>query len=324
MGKLQHIMITGGAGFIGSHLVERLAETGRDITIFDNFDPYYDPILKRKNIRFSLSKENVSLVEGDIKNQALVDSIVRDRKIDGIIHLAARAGVRSSIIDPLSYESTNIGGTTNLLETARKYGIKQFIFASSSSVYGSDSIPPFKESAPCTQPTSVYAATKRAGELMCRTYFSLYRLPVVCLRFFTVYGPRQRPEMAIHKFFGMIQNGEEIPVFGKGKLLRDFTFVEDITDGVISAINLDQHKFEIINLGTTQTIVINDLIKKIENILNKTARKNYLPQQPGDLDVTRADISYAQKVLNYNPKTTIEEGLMSFWEWYQTEFINRK
>ncbi len=319
MAQLAHVLVTGGAGFIGSHLADRLAECYQSITILDNFDPYYDPEQKRRNIADVLLRPNVSLKIGDIRDAAFVEDVLRERQIDGIVHLAARAGVRASLLDPLLYSSVNIDGTITLLEAARRLKVKTFIFGSSSSVYGQDTPVPFRESAPCGQPASPYAATKRAAELLCYTYWDLYKLPIVVLRFFTVYGPRQRPEMAIHRFFSMILRREKIPVYGHGVLLRDFTYVDDIVRGIESALRLDQPGYDVFNLGTTHQITVNLLIQKIEQVTGISAQKEYLAQQPGDMESTWADISRAQKFLNYAPQVQIDDGLHRFWHWFQQE-----
>ncbi|OQY28116.1 MAG: epimerase [Candidatus Cloacimonetes bacterium 4572_55] len=317
---MNRILVTGGAGFIGSHLTDQLAKDDvTKIVVVDNFDPYYDPSRKRKNIQSALKKKNVVLIEGDIRDSDFMDSVFRDHNIETVVHLAARAGVRASIDEPLVYQSVNIRGTLTLLELARKYDVRQFVFSSSSSVYGADSAHPFREDAACARPTSPYAATKRACELLCYTYSSIYELPIIALRFFTVYGPRQRPEMAIHKFFRLVTGGRKIPIFGLGKLVRDYTYIDDLIAGITAAIHIQTKRFDIVNLGTTHTLTINDLVDKIEQITGEQAKRKYLPEQLGDLRSTQADISHARDLLNYNPKVTIEEGLEKFWDWYQSE-----
>lgn len=322
MGKLKSILVTGGAGFIGSNLVDRLSNSELLITILDNFDDYYDPQQKHRNLENALKRDNVNLVIGDIRDKDCVVSIVAENQIDTIIHLAARAGVRPSVSDPLLYESINLNGTINVLEAARTGHIKKLVFGSSSSVYGYDSTPPFKETEACHCQASPYAVTKRAGELYCETYSYLYNLPIVSLRFFTVFGPRQRPEMAIHKFFRAICHDQEIPIYGSGDFCRDFTYIDDIVNGIISAIKIDREGHAIVNLGTTHTITVNDLIAAIEDVIGKKAKRSYQNAQPGDMQITHADISYARQLLNYQPRTELKRGLQLFWEWYQHEFLS--
>jgi len=309
------ILVTGGAGFIGSHLTERLLADGCEVVCLDNFNDYYDPAIKKANIRTALANANCTLVEGDILDAGLLGSLFAAHDFKLIVHLAARAGVRPSLADPILYEQVNCEGTLNLLERARRGDVDNFVFGSSSSVYGINSKVPFSEADPINQPISPYAATKRAGELLCYTYHHLYGLPVTCLRFFTVYGPRQRPDMAIHKFTKLIDAGEEITLFGDGKSRRDYTYVDDILDGVTRAMDKPAG-YKIYNLGESRTIELLDLIRLIESALGKEAEINWQPNQPGDVPITYADIALAKRDLGYDPKTRIEEGIPRFIEWY--------
>ncbi|HEB12581.1 MAG TPA: NAD-dependent epimerase/dehydratase family protein [Actinobacteria bacterium] len=312
---MKNILITGGAGFIGSHLTERLLETGHRVTCLDNFNDYYDPAIKRDNISGILSHSNYTLIEGDILDEASLDTTFAQSDLDVIVHLAARAGVRPSLADPLLYQQVNIEGTMRLLERARKVGLKHFVFGSSSSVYGANSKVPFSESDPVEQPISPYAATKRAGELICYTYHHLHGIPISCLRFFTVYGPRQRPDMAIHKFTRQIDRGHKISLFGDGKSRRDYTYIDDIIDGLTKCIN-KPHGFKIYNLGESHTIELSALLRLIESALGKKADIEWLPDQPGDVPITFADIALAKEELKYKPGTLIEQGIPKFIEWY--------
>ncbi len=312
---LNSICITGGAGFIGSHVVEKLLSAGHTITVIDNFNNFYDPSIKRKNIEPFLTNDNFKLFETDIRNSNEIDRIFSENKFDELIHLAAMAGVRPSIENPVLYNDINLIGTMNLLEACRKNKIRKLIFASSSSVYGNNKKVPFSESDPVDNPISPYASTKKSGELMVYTYHHLYNIKSACLRFFTVYGPKQRPEMAIHLFTDRIYNGKEIKMFGDGSSKRDYTFVEDIVDGILSC-RTAEYGYEVFNLGRSDTIKLSELIKKIENKLGKKAKSKRIKQQPGDVDQTYADISKAKKILHYNPKVSIDDGLEQFINWY--------
>lgn len=309
------ILVTGGAGFIGSHLVDKLLKEKLEIVVVDDFNDFYDPQIKRKNVENHLKNKNYKLYEGDICNFEFLKEIFSKYPFKMIVHLAARAGVRPSLKDPLLYERTNGIGTLNLLELAKIHNIKNFIFASSSSVYGINSKVPFSEDDPIEKPISPYASTKRANELMCFTYHHLYGLNITCLRFFTVYGPRQRPEMAIYKFTNLIYDGKPIPVYGDGKTRRDFTYIEDIMEGVLASME-KCYPFEIINLGESKTIELLELIQLIEKNLKKRAKIDFLPLQPGDVPITYADISKAKKLLNYNPRYPIEKGIEEFTDWF--------
>ncbi len=309
------IIVTGGAGFIGSHLTETLLERGEEVAVIDNFDTFYDPAIKRENLRNAGANPRFHLHEVDIRNEEEVTKIVRDFSPEVICHIAARAGVRPSIEDPILYEDVNCRGLLNILEAAKKSGIKNFVFASSSSVYGINSKVPFSEDDPITCPISPYASTKRAGELYCYTYSHLYEMPVTCLRFFTVYGERGRPEMAVAKFTRLIWEGKPIPVYGDGSAKRDFTYISDIIEGVISAV-YRPFRYEIINLGGSRTVEVRRLISLIEKNLGKRAVIDFLEPAPGDVPLTYADVSKAKRLLGFNPKVDIEEGIKRYVKWF--------
>jgi UDP-glucuronate 4-epimerase len=312
----KHILVTGAAGFIGSHLTRRLLERGDRITVLDDFNDFYDPARKRANIAPFLDDPAYQLVEGDIRDESLVDGLFRDNGFDGVVHLAARAGVRPSLQEPILYEDTNCIGTLRLLEAARAHGPEIFIFGSSSSVYGINKKVPFSEADEVNQPISPYATTKRAGELLCYNYSHLYGLRTACLRFFTVYGPAQRPEMAIHKFTDLLARGETIPLFGDGGSRRDYTYVDDIIDGVVATLDLAP-TFEILNLGGAETTALSDLVQWLADELSVEPNIEYLPDQPGDVPITYADVSKANSLVGYSPKVPIREGLKRFVEWYR-------
>jgi UDP-glucuronate 4-epimerase len=315
----RNLLITGAAGFIGSHLVdELLANDVEQITVVDDFNDFYDPQIKRANIQHQLADPRYKLAEIDIRDAAALQNIFSENKFDGIVHLAARAGVRPSLAEPQLYNETNINGTLNLLELARKHNIKQFVFGSSSSVYGINAKVPFSEEDTIRQPISPYAATKGAGELLCHAYSHLYGIRCVCLRFFTVYGPRQRPDLAIHKFARLISAGQPIPVFGDGTTRRDYTYVDDIVAGVVSAIEYDKSVYEVFNLGESRTVELRELIGLLEKELDAHAIIDRQPAQPGDVPQTFADITKARALLGYNPQTQIEEGIRRFVEWFRT------
>jgi len=312
-----NILVTGAAGFIGSYLVEALLEN-KEIRVvgLDNFNDYYEPEIKRKNCETALRNDRYTLVEGDILDEELLGTLFQKYQFKRLFHLAARAGVRPSIEQPKLYGDVNIRGSLNLLECARKYKTEKLIMASTSSIYGNNKKTPFSESDPVNEPISPYAATKRAMELLSYNYHHLYGLPIACVRFFTVYGPRQRPDMAIHKFTKMINDGVPLPVFNKGLSARDFTYVDDIIQGLLG-IEKHDFEFDIINLGESQTISTLDLIKVIESRLGKIADLTLMPAQPGDVDLTFADISKARTKYNYKPKVLIEEGINRFVTWYE-------
>ena len=314
------ILVTGGAGFIGSHLCERLLSDGVKVICLDNFDSFYDPDIKIKNAEGMTKKfqDLFELVTGDIRNPDHLKGIFQKNRVDFVIHLAARAGVRPSIADPLLYQNVNIRGTIVLLEACKAYKIKNFIFASSSSVYGENQRVPFTEEDLDIQPVSPYGATKRAGELLCYSYHHLYGMNIACLRIFTAYGPRQRPEMAIHKFTRLIDQGEKIPIYGDGSSRRDYTYIDDLIEGILGVIRY--HKgFEIYNLGESQTTSLIELIKLIEGAFGKKADIEMLELQPGDVSVTYADITKAKRMLKYQPKVKMEEGIKRFVEWYRAQ-----
>ncbi|MBN2412321.1 GDP-mannose 4,6-dehydratase [candidate division KSB1 bacterium] len=313
---MMKLLVTGGAGFIGSHLVEKLLFEGHKIVCLDNFNDYYDPSIKRKNIQNVSGKKEYELIEGDILDISLLQKIFSQHQFDVVVHLAARAGVRPSISEPLLYEKVNVQGTMHLLEQCREHGVDKFVFASSSSVYGANKKVPFSENDSVDNPVSPYAATKKSGELICFTYHKLYNISVNCLRFFTVYGPRQRPDMAIHKFARLIDNSSPIPVFGSGKSRRDYTFIDDILQGIRGAIEFC-NGYHIYNLGESKTIELHYLIDLLQQKLGRKAVINYLPDQPGDVPITFADISLAKKELKYNPRVGIEEGIDKFVDWFK-------
>jgi UDP-glucuronate 4-epimerase len=311
------ILVTGAAGFIGSHLCEALLGRGLRVIGFDSFDSFYDPAVKRRNVSALLAKPEFYLVEGDIRDSDAVEQAF-GRGVDAVVHLAARAGVRPSIEDPLLYQDVNVCGTCMLLEAARRHGLKRFIFGSSSSVYGNNEKVPFAEADPVDHPISPYAATKKAGELLCHTYHHLFGLNVTCLRFFTVYGARQRPDLAIHKFTRLIEAGKPIPVFGDGSMMRDHTYIDDIIAGILAAIDRCDG-YRIYNLGESQPVSLRDLIAAIERALGKNAVINRLPLQPGDVDKTFADLTRARAELGFRPTMNLEEGLQRFVAWFRGE-----
>jgi len=314
------ILVTGGAGFIGSHLCERLLGDGIRVICLDNFDSFYDPQIKIRNVE-GIEKKYPGLFElvtGDIRNPEHLNEILQKNKFDFVVHLAARAGVRPSIADPLLYQDVNIRGTTVLLEACRKHEVHNFIFASSSSVYGENQRVPFSEEVLDIQPISPYGATKRAGELLCYSYHHLYGMNIACLRIFTAYGPRQRPEMAIHKFTRLIDRGEKIPVFGDGSSRRDYTYIDDLVDGILRVIR-HHEGFEVYNLGESQTTSLKELIRLIEEAFGKKTNVEMLEFQPGDVSVTYADISKAERMLRYQPRVKMEEGIKRFVEWYKAQ-----
>src|SRR6184192_2081344 len=308
------ILVTGRAGFIGSHLVEKLLAAGHDVAILDDFNDFYDPQIKRENV--SAVSKDVAIRHVDLRDSAAVRNVFHREKFEAIAHLAARAGIRPSIQHPQLYYDTNVTGTLHLLEAARVTGVERFIFASSSSVYGASKTVPFSEDQHLTQTISPYAATKVAGEFLCSTYSHLYRLRVVALRYFTVYGPRQRPDLAIHQFTRRIYAGQPIDQFGDGSTRRDYTYIDDIIQGTMAALDYGGPLYDVFNLGESQTIQLKDLILAVENVLEKKAKINELPEQPGDMPLTYADISKARKLLGYNPSTRLNDGLPKFINWF--------
>ena len=309
------ILVTGGAGFIGSHLVDRLLERGAEVVCVDHFNDFYDPAIKRFNVREHLKSPRYRLVEADIRDMEAMSQVFATYPVDKVVHLAARAGVLPSIDQPLVYEDVNVKGTLCLLELARRHRVSQFVFASSSSVYGANTKTPFSEEDRIDRTVSPYAATKYAGELMCHTYNHLYGIPTTCLRFFTVYGPRQRPEMAIHKFAQLIHDGKPIPFYGDGSTARDYTYIDDIIDGVLASLD-HPFPYEVFNLGESSTITLKKLVETLEQVIGKPAVIHALSKQPGDVEITYADVSKARRMLGYKPSTPLSQGITSFNEWY--------
>ena len=308
------ILVTGGAGFIGSHLVEKLLAAGHDVAILDDFNDFYDPQIKHANIGDFV--KDVAVHHVDLRDSASVRNLFHREKFETIAHLAARAGVRPSIQHPQLYYDTNVTGTLHLLDAARVIRVERFIFASSSSVYGISETVPFSEDQHLTQTLSPYAATKIAGEFLCSTYSHLYQMRVVALRYFTVYGPRQRPDLAIHQFTRRVYSSQPIDQFGNGTTRRDYTYIDDVIQGTMAALKYDGPLFDIFNLGESDTIQLKDLIAAIEKVLGKKAKINRLPEQPGDMPLTCADISKARKLLGYNPATRLSDGLPQFIDWF--------
>ena len=312
------ILVTGAAGFIGSHLVERLLNEGYSVTGIDNFDPFYPKEIKLKNLEIVKQNKNLRFVELDIRdNNKLINEL--NESFDAIAHLAAKAGVRPSIIDPIGYQETNVYGTQNLLEYAKEKNIKQFIYASSSSVYGINPNVPWKETDYVLNPISPYASSKISGELLGHVYSHIHNIRFIGLRLFTVYGPRQRPDLAIHKFVKNGIEGKPIPFYGDGTTRRDYTFIDDIINGFMAAINYSDSKYEIINLGNHQNISLSKLVEIIQHQLNKELIIEKLPKQPGDVEQTYADISKAKSLLNWEPNTDIIEGIKKFVEWFKSK-----
>jgi UDP-glucuronate 4-epimerase len=317
---MKNVLITGGAGFIGSHLVDRLlAEREWCVTVVDDFNDFYSPAIKRANISPHLDNPNFHLVETDICDQIALEAVFSRQSFDIIVHLAARAGVRPSLAEPKLYAETNVKGTLNLLELARRYAVPQFVYGSSSSVYGGSAKLPFDETHSIANPISPYAATKAAGELLCHTYSHLYRIRTTCLRFFTVYGARQRPDLAIYKFANLILAEKTIPLFGDGTTRRDYTYIDDIIAGIRAAMNYAETDFEIFNLGESETVELCELVRQLEKHLGKKAFVEFLPAQPGDAPATFADITKARRLLGYEPQTKIEEGIEKFCRWIKSE-----
>ncbi len=315
------VLVTGAAGFIGSWVVERILADGHDVVGLDNFDDFYDPTIKRRNIETASAHPGFTLIAGDFRDRELVDAIFTEHAPKAVVHLGARAGVRPSLENAPLYVDVNLDGTTVLLDVSRHHGVERFVFASSSSVYGARPLEPFSENDDADSPVSPYAATKRAGELICHTYNHLFGLPITCLRFFTVYGPRQRPEMAIHYFTRAIANGDPINVFGDGSAMRDFTFVDDIVDGVVSAFERCAG-FHTYNLGRGDTVRLSDVIEMIESAVGMPAKINYLPTEPGDVPTTFADVSKARAGLGFDPTVSIQEGVTRFVEWFRAQAKN--
>ena len=343
-------LVTGGAGFIGSHLIKKLLEQGNRVINVDNFNEYYDYNIKVKNVLNSTGKqvsdnsdeirveelrdlkktvdfENYTLEIVDITNMSILEEVFQKNKIDTVIHLAAMAGVRPSIENPLLYEKVNVRGTMNILELMKKYNIKKFVCASSSSVYGNNEKVPFSETDNVDKAISPYAATKKSCEIIGHSYHHLYDIDTIMLRFFTVYGPGQRPDLAIHKFTKLIYENKEIPFFGDGETQRDYTYIDDIVDGVLKAADYVENNtdvYEIFNLGESQTISLKEMVATIEKVIGKKALLNKLPMQPGDVNRTFADISKAKKMLGYDPDTKFEDGIRKFVEWYNNSILEEQ
>ncbi|MGH7255947.1 MAG: NAD-dependent epimerase/dehydratase family protein [Nitrospirales bacterium] len=311
------ILVTGGGGFIGSHVIDALLVRGDRVVCVDNFDTFYDPAVKRANLIAASRRANFTLVEADIRDRDALLALCDREDVDRVFHAAARAGVRPSVKDPFLYEDVNVRGTMVLLEVARHRAVNTFVFASSSSVYGGLADVPFSEGAALSRPISPYAATKLAGELLCYTYHHLYSIPITCLRFFTVYGPRQRPEMAIHRFVRLAEEGRPIPVFGDGSVKRDFTYIEDIVQGVLASLDRP-FPFEVFNLGESDTIELREVIRLIEQALGKPITIDTRPAEPGDMPITYADISKARRMLGYRPTTPVKVGVLKFVDWFRT------
>ncbi len=320
--RAQRVVLTGGAGFIGSHVAEALLRRGVQLWILDNLDEFYSPAWKKANLEDVGRVGSYEFSQVDICDIVSLHEILGRARPDVVIHLAARAGVRPSIAQPLAYEQVNVAGTLNLLEMCRKLAVRKFLFGSSSSVYGATSRVPFSENQIELRPISVYAATKLAGEMLCYTYAHLFALPVICLRFFTVYGPRQRPDLAIHKFTALIEAGKPVPIFGDGSAGRDYTWVDDIEAGVMAAVDYEPHPvggvpFEVFNLGNSHPVKLAEMVELLERITGKRAIPEQNPSQPGDVPLTWADISKAGRLLGYRPATRLEEGLEKFVAWYR-------
>lgn len=315
------VLVTGGAGFVGSHVVERLIARGEEVVVLDDFNAYYDPGMKERNLAAVARNPALHVVRGDVADPDDVAAAFARAPIRAVMHLAGRAGVRPSVADPLLYERTNGRGTLVLLEESRRADIERFIFASSSSVYGATSRVPFVETDPADRPISPYAATKRAAEITCHTYHHLYDLPIACLRLFTVYGPRQRPDLAIHAFTRDILAGREIQLFGDGTTARDYTYVSDIVDGLLAALDRPEpFGYEIFNLGNSHPILLRDLIQTLETVLDRAALIRYVNEQPGDVRLTYADLTKSHRLLGYSPHVPFAEGVARFAEWYTAEY----
>lgn len=319
MSTSETILITGGAGFIGSHVARRLQQEGYSVVIIDNFNQYYDSRLKEARVTQLLKNQGVRLYRGDITDYAFVKSVFDSHSIDRVIHLAAQAGVRYCLENPYVYTSSNVAGTLTLLEVVKSHPIKGFIFASSSSVYGNNTQTPFCEDHPANTPVSLYAATKLAAEHLVHSYHTLYKIPATGLRYFTVYGPWGRPDMAFFKFTDQILKGKPIEVYGQGEMKRDFTYIDDIVEGTLAALRKN-YDWEIINLGFGNPIDLMDFIRVIEEAVGATAQKVLLPMQKGDVTTTYADIAKAERLLNWKPKTNIRQGMQQFVEWYKRHY----
>ncbi len=316
--RVRHVLVTGAAGFIGSHLVDRLLRDGVRVTGFDNFDPFYDPAIKARNIAAHLAHPQYTLVRGDLRDAAALAPL-ETMQLDAVVHLAARAGVQPSLADPVGYQDVNVTGTQYLLELAKRRNIRQFVFASSSSVYGVNPNVPWREDDHVLQPISPYASTKISGELLGHVYSHLYGIRFVGLRFFTVYGPRQRPDLAIHKFARRLLAGQPITLYGDGSTRRDYTYVADVVDGIRAALDYSASGYEIINLGNDRTVTLLELVRQLEATLGVSAVVEHLPEQAGDVSQTWASVTKAGALLGYAPQTTFADGLARFAEWLAAE-----
>lgn len=313
-------LVTGGAGFIGSSLADFLLKKDYKVVVIDNFCDFYDPSIKRNNVKDNLDNPNYKLYEIDLRCKSDVEKVFRENKIDVVIHLAAMAGVRPSIENPILYQEVNCIGTQNLLEVMKEYGVKNLVMASSSSVYGNNKKVPFKETDIVDYAISPYAATKKSNEVMTHVYHKLFNMNVIMLRFFTVYGPRQRPDLAINKFTRLMLNDEEVTMFGDGTTSRDYTYIDDIVSGIYSSINYalnNKDVYEIVNLGNSSPVSLKEMINTIAEVLDKEPKIKEMPMQQGDVNITYADISKAKEMLNYDPKTPFKDGIEKFVKWYK-------
>ncbi|PCJ01416.1 MAG: epimerase [Flavobacteriales bacterium] len=321
---IEHVLVTGGCGFIGSNLVDKLIEQKQPVICLDNLDNFYSKERKLLNIQTAEKSDLFTFIEGDIRDKSSLKRVFENYKIISVIHLAAKAGVRPSIETPSEYFDVNVTGTLNILEMMQKFNVKKLIFSSSSSVYGNNVKIPYHENDNVDFPISPYAASKKSGELLTHTFHSLYGIDVINLRFFTVYGPRQRPDLAIHKFFKLLYANEPIELYGDGSTSRDYTFIDDIVTGIISSLtklNNKQNIYETINLGNHSPITLIELIDLIEKTTGLTFKKNHIPMQQGDVDRTYADIEKASSYINYTPKTSMNDGLKLFKQWYEKTMV---
>ena len=321
------VLVTGGAGFIGSHVCEALLQQGHDICLLDNFCDYYSPMFKRENIHHvklvaKMCKKDVQVIEADVRDKSALDKHFSTQSYDAVIHLAACTGVRPSIENAFFYSDVNINGTITILECMRRHQVKNLVFASSSSIYGNSDKVPYSESDAALCPISPYAASKKAGELMCHAYHHLYSMNIACLRLFSVYGPRQRPDLAIYKFTDKIYANSPLPFFGDGKMSRDYTYVDDTVSGILLALDWvckGEKKYEIFNIGESYAVSLDEVVSALENTIGKSATINRLPAPPGDVQLTWADISKAERVLGYKPKTSFEAGIEKFVAWFSAK-----
>jgi UDP-glucuronate 4-epimerase len=314
---MDKILITGGAGFIGSHLAERLLREGKRLALVDNLDDYYDPALKRANLQEIKASGACEFFLVDIRDAEKLRAVLASFRPEVVVHLAARPGVRSSFLQPDAYISNNVAGTARLLEISQQCGVPRMVFASSSSVYGKDNRAPFTEDACTATPLSIYAATKVCGEALAFTYSQAYPLSVICLRLFTVFGPRQRPDLAIRKFAGLILAGEEVPLYGDGSIRRDFTYVDDIVEGIVRALDAPG-RFDVFNLGHSHPVRVDYMVETLAQALGKPVRRKFLPAPPGEMTLTHADLTKARKILGYSPRVSFEEGIRRFAQWLKT------